>query len=453
MKTMLTTILVAAALGAVPGLTPAMTVEDAILAALENNPDIETTEQRIQSARAIRRQAASAYYPWVNASAQYARSDNPPQAFMMTLNQRQLNMMDPAFNPNEPDDTENLRGSLSAQWRLFDGGRREADAHMARLGEEAARLMAEAVRNQLVFEVTRAYYQALQAAAFVEVQADSVKSIEESLRIARERYEAGSAMRTDVLNLETQLAQNREDLIKAQNGYQLALAALNTVMGKPLATADNLSAPPSSASNDPTVSPSSASVEARAELRAAAIMARIKEYAWRKANREYSPSISVFASSDWDSPVSSDFEQSYMVGAVAEINLFDGFRTRGARAAARAEWRAAQAEMRKLRDQLQLDLTRAELALREASERLDVTRKNLESAQEALRITREQYEQGAADIALLLQAQVGVTAMRTRNIAAQYDYLVAQADWRRAQGLAYKPYEQLDAVSQKGSTR
>lgn len=426
----------------------ALALREAVQAALENNPDIEVAEQRIRSARGMLKQAQSAYYPQIKASAQYARSDNPPQAFMMTLNQRTLNMMDPSFNPNQPDDTENLRGSLIAQWRLFDWGRREADARMARLGAEASEAMACAVRNQLVFEVTRAYYQVLQASAFANVQAESVKSIEESRRIARERFEAGGAMKTDVLNLETQLAQAQEDLIKAQNGRELALAALNTIMGKPMATADNIEPPPPESETLPS-GPHVAEpdVERRPEWRAARLMAQVKEYALRKANREYGPTISAFASSDWDSPVSSDFEKSYMIGVMAEVNLFDGFRTRGARAAARADYRAAEAEARKIRDQLRLDLTRADLNLREARQRLDVTEKNLESAREALRITREQYEQGAADISLLMQAQVGVTAMLTRHIAAQYDYRIALADWRRAQGLAFKDYEMETASS------
>ena len=38
----------------------------------------------------------------------------------------------------------------------------------------------------------------------------------------------------------------------------------------------------------------------------------------------------------------------------------------------------------------------------------------MESAEEALRITRERYEQGAADITELLTAQFGLTDTRTR---------------------------------------
>ncbi len=83
---------------------------------------------------------------------------------------------------------------------------------------------------------------------------------------------------------------------------------------------------------------------------------------------------------------------------------------------------------------LQLDLQQAFLGAREAWERLNVTRKSLETAEEAQRIVREQYEQGAADIALLLQTQVGVTAMQTRSIAARYDYLTALSNLQRAKG-------------------
>ena len=65
---------------------------------------------------------------------------------------------------------------------------------------------------------------------------------------------------------------------------------------------------------------------------------------------------------------------------------------------------------------------------------LDVAGKSLASAEEALRITRERYQQGATDITELLTAQVGLTATRTRLAAARYDYLIARSNLERAQG-------------------
>ena len=108
--------------------------------------------------------------PSIGLSANYGITDNPPQAFMMTLNQRTLNMQDPAFDPNNPDDTDNLRGSIAAQWRIFDR-QRDAGKHMARFGAEASAEAFAAARNQLVHEVTRGFYGVLQAQAFADVQA------------------------------------------------------------------------------------------------------------------------------------------------------------------------------------------------------------------------------------------------------------------------------------------
>ena len=412
----------------------AVTLDQAVQAALDHSPTLQAAEARIGSARAMLRQARSYYYPSVGVSGTYSASDNPIQSFMMQLNQRQLNMMDPAFNPNDPDDTDNLRLSLGAQWRLFDRPR-DAGKHMARFGAEASAEALAAARNQLIHEITRGFYGVLQARAFADVQAESVTSIGESLRIARARFEAGSAVRTDVLNLETQLAQANEDLIRARNGLQLAVAALNAGIGADLVAADSIESPGTAALEAPPPECTDPDAyENRPELRAARLMRRVKEQDLAKARGGYVPTVSAFASYDLDSDVSSDFENSYMAGVMAEVNIFDGARTRAAVQAAQAELDAARADEDQARLNLQLDLQQAFLGAREAWERLNVTRKSLETAEEAQRIVREQYEQGAADIALLLQTQVGVTAMQTRSIAARYDYLTALSNLQRAKG-------------------
>ena len=424
---------IAAVLLTVP-VAQAVTLDDAVRAALENSPTLQAAESRIDSAQAMLRQAKSYYYPSIGLAATYAASDNPPQAFMMTLNQRTLNMMDPAFNPNEPDDTDNLRGSLTAQWRIFDR-QRDAGKNMARFGAAASAEALAAARNQLVHEVTRGFYGVLQAQAFAEVQEKAVKSIEESLRIARERFDAGGAVKTDVLNLETQLAQANEELIRARNGAQLALAALNAAIGDDVVSADNIEAPAQAALNAPPPEcKDPAAFENRPELRAATLMRQIKEQDLRKAKGGYVPTVSAFGSLDADSGGTSDFENSYMAGVMAEVNIFDGARTRAAVQAARAELEAARADEEKARLNLRLDLQQAFLGTKEAWERLEVTRKSLETAEEARRIVQEQYQQGAADIAILLQTQVGVTAMQTRNAAVQYDYLTALSNLQRAKG-------------------
>ncbi len=399
--------------------------------ALEASPDLQGAESRVDAARAAVREARSAYYPQLTLGVNWMRTDNPPQAFFMQLNQRTASL---ERDFNQPDDTENMRGSAGARWRLFDGGRREADGRAVRLTGEAAARMSEAVRNELIYQVIRAYYGVLQSSSFLEVQREAVASIEESLRVANERLKAGAAIRTDVLNLEVQLSQAREDFIRVANGRKLAVAALNTAVGREVLT-ETVVVPVNTALEPlKRPAPGERGVERRPELAGAQLQERAAEAMAQRARREYYPVVNAFGSADWDSASLDHFEQSYMVGAAAEVNVFDGFRNRSALAGAKAMLRSAQAMSEKVRNQLKLDLKQATLREEESWERMAVVEKSAQSAEEALRITRERYQEGAADITELMTAQVGYTGTRTRRLAAYYDYKVAQSDVDRACG-------------------
>jgi outer membrane protein len=412
---------------------PAPTLSECITTALKGSPDIRSASARVEAALAAVNEASSAYYPQLGLAGSWMRTDNPPQAFFMSLNQRRASL-DKDFN--HPDDIENARGSVVAQWRVCDGGRRIADKRAAKMGAQAQESSLDTVRNDLVYQITRAYYGTLQARAFVTVRAEAVKSIEESLRVATERFKAGGALKTDVLNLEVQLSQAREDLIRARNGVQLAVAALNTAVGEELLKSSDLAdlADPSGLSDPSGRSDQAGKIDSRPEWSAAQAQVRMAEAKVSRARRDYAPVLNAFGSVDWDTEPFYGAEQSYIVGAAVELNVFDGFRTRSGLARASAGLVAAQAEADKLGNMLRLDMTQSLLNEQEARERFEVAEKSLASAGESLRITEERFKQGSADITELMAAQVGMTATRTRKVAAQYDRLIARANVERAGG-------------------
>ena len=145
--------------------------------------------------------------------------------------------------------------------------------------------------------------------------------------------------------------------------------------------------------------------------------------------------VSAFGSRDWDSDVSSDFERSYLAGVAAEIEVFDGHRKAQGVAAARADVEAAQAEEALARRQLALDLTQARLNFDDANARRDLAHAGVVSAEEALRLTRERYRQGAADISELLNAETALAASRGNDSAVLYEAATALSNLNRAQGL------------------
>ena len=423
-----------------PVLSNAVTLEECIRASLDNNPDVQAGTTRIQAAKYMIKQAQSAYYPRLYVSGAYSITDNPPQAFMMDLNQHDLDMRDPAFDPNDPDDTDNLRFSVGLQYRLYNGGQNVLNVRMAEEEKTAKELHLASVQNELVHQVTRGYYSVLQAQAFVTVQEESVNSLEENLRIATARFQAGSVVKTDVLNLDVKLAQAREDLILAKNGVRLAIASLNAAIGEDLIALDGLPVPYQEELDEEPIRLDYTVLENRPELKAAKKMSEIIEKSYRKASQERYPTVNAFGSYDVDSGDASDFENSYLVGVMAKWEFFDGNQRSNKALSAKAEWHAAKKEEKKAYNNLRLDLHQAFLKASEAWQRLEVTKKSVVNAKEALRITGEQYKEGAADITVLLTAQVGLTAQKTRNVSAYYDYLTALSNFDRARGEAVRKF-------------
>ncbi len=417
-----------------PATLMAITLTECIETALEMNPDLEAAAYRVKASRAARLQARSPWYPALSVSGSYMRTNNPSQAFMMELNQKKLDMTDPGFDPADPDDIDSTRIRLNMKYLLYDGGRTRLNEEMAEQGIDISRYERAAVKNELVYEVARSYYEALKAGELIAVFRETADSIEKSLQLANQRFREGTAVKTDVLNLEVQLAQAKEDLIVAENGFSLAIAALNTSIGADIVHPDKI-VPPEGKITAPAVDAADQyTVAQRPELQAAALIIKSKKLDLRHAKRAYLPSVEAMGALDLDSPVSDNFEDSYVAGVTAKWDIFSGYARSARVSESRALRNEALAFLKKTRKQLQLDLKKAELQLSNAFQRLDVTRKAIENAEESLRITRERYENGAVEITALLNAQSAMTASSVRNKAAYYEYLEALANMKRATG-------------------
>jgi outer membrane protein TolC len=205
-----------------------VTLPEATRIALDKNPGLAGAQQRVAAARAALRQADAAFWPQIRLSANYAASDNPVQAFMMTLNQRAFTF---AGDFNDPDTTDNLNGKVLATYSLFNGGHDWAGRQAARLGADANAQLLEAARRDLVFEVTRAFHTVGKARRFVRVAETGLASMAENLNVASNRFAQGVALKSDWLDAEVRLAEAREELLRSRNALAIAEAIFRNTLG------------------------------------------------------------------------------------------------------------------------------------------------------------------------------------------------------------------------------
>jgi outer membrane protein TolC len=412
--------------------TAAVTLDHCVTTALAGHPDAAAALARIDAATAAIQASRATLRPTVTASAGYTLTDNPPQAFFQQLNQRAFSLED---DFNNPDDTENLRLTLAARWLLLDGGQRRLSTGIAALDAEAAAAHAEAIRQELVYQVTRAYHGVRQARERLTQHEATLNRVEAAERLAAQRVEAGSALRSDQLHLAAQRAEAEDQVVRARHAIHLALAALNTAVGTPVATSDtalnmdNAAPPP-----PPGPVPEDDAITQRPEWIASERNREARAREVTRARRENLPRLSAMGSTDWDSEVSTDFEQSYLIGVVAEWDLFTGGQRAAQTALAEARQREADARRDALALRLAFEHEQAILAAREAHARIAVAVQAETSASEARRITAARYAEGAATIVELLTAEAALTAANSRLLEASHEYRIALARYDRTRG-------------------
>lgn len=407
------------------------TLERAIQLALTNSPDARVALQRIAAAEAGLKQANSAAWPKLQFQSSYTRTDNPMMVFGSILNQRSYGK--PPIGPidfnNVPDlDNLNTKGLLTLP--LYAGGQISAARQAAKANTATARAGSDAVRNMLAFEVANTFHTVLKTREFIRAAEAAVNSFEKNLTIATKRFNAGTLLRADVLDVEVRLAQAREELVRARNARELSLRALRNLLGLEPGEFDI-------AETAPAVSvPGSRDFSGRPELAASREQLRAAEAEVRRAKGGYYPSVGAFGSVDYDRGWRSEGDgQSYTAGVMVQWNVWDGNLTRGKVQEAQANLQTARENDRKLRLGLDLEVEQAQLSLNEATERLRVTETVASQAAESVELTRARFEQGLAIATQLIDAETTLMAARVRRSEAEADQRISVAALRKALGL------------------
>lgn len=395
--------------------------------ALDNNYAIRQAQERIKEQEGILLEVRSAQIPNLSASADYSR------------NAKDLSMSVPA-------QTRDWGFSIQATQVLFAGGGVTAGVKASKLAREAAVLELQGVINEQLLLVRQRFYSVLLARQRIGVQEENVKLLEEQLKDARNRFEAGATSNFEVLRAEVSLSNGRPALITARNAYRVAIEELRQTLGFTNASGPSATKLPQfigalEAGNRPEYDLLGALSRARAQRPELQRLNRLHDAGAEQvvvARADYVPQVAAFGRYDWvrGGPSSgwSDRRDGLTAGVQASWNIFDGRATAG---------RVAQAKSRLMQTQLALDeatlaidveVRRAHSALTEAWELVEASGKVVEQATEALRLANVRYGAGTATQLDVLTSQVSLTDARLNQLVAFYNYNVALAAMRKALG-------------------
>jgi outer membrane protein TolC len=421
--------------GPVAGQAP-LSLTEAIARARERNPDAGMSAAAEREATERVAQARAGYWPRVDATESWQRGNQPVFVFGSLLAQGRFAAENFALAAlNHPDAVDNFRSAVSVEQPLFDAATR-ASVTAAGLGQEMAAANRLMVGQDLAMSVTEAYGRVLTAAGARRSADAAAEAARADRELAGNRRDTGLATDADVLQLDVHVSRAREQQIRATSDERVARARLNQLMGEPLTAVfvldDGVAAPVLETSE--LASLETEAIGQRPEIALATLQQQLALAQHTMARAAFLPQVSAQSGWEWNGGAWSSRQSSWIVGAVARVNLFHGFGDKARLAEATEQARRRALEREKAVSAVRLDVHVAVAKLEAARANAVVSAGAVAQARESQRIIRDRYEAGLADVVSLLRAAEAVAQADNRQIDAQVAVLTETAGLERALG-------------------
>jgi len=415
-----------------------LSLDEAIASGLERSPGLRASQAALESRAAATREIAAARLPALKLGGGYTRLSEVPD-FQVTLPiaPEPITVSRSYFN--------NLSLRLGVQQPVFTGLRLEAGERSARMLEAAAGQDLEKDRAEFVYAVKSAYWGLARAREFEKVIDENIRQVAEHLKDVRAFFGQGLLTKNEVLRAELELSNAEMMRIDARNAAEVALTALDSLIGLPLATDVELTTSAGSqASRIPAdatePAPADEALSLRPEIKAADLRIKASEWGVKAARSGYYPQ--VFLAGNYYClrpnprylPTLDKFKGTWDVGVSVSFDLWDWGQTRSRAEQARAQLAQAQSARKLLEDQVTLETTQCRLAVSRAKEKVRVAGQAVGLAEENFRVSRERFRQGVALSADVLDAEVALLETRMNRTQADIDLVLAQARLEKALG-------------------
>jgi outer membrane protein len=408
-----------------------LTLEESIEIALEQNPTLKGAQGAIKEAKYRRLGAVSDFLPQVDTQYSYTWLDEAPTMTISPTN--------PKFTVGERD-FYTLQNTVTQP--VFTGGALINNYLLANLGVDTARVEFERTKLDLVLNVKEAYYGVLTAEKGVEVAEQAVEQLESHHTVAQAFFDVGMIPKNDLLQVEVQLAQTRQDLIRAQNGLEVARAVFNTLLRRNIDEDVNLvevlEYVPMVIDVDRLTEEA---YQERPEVKAAGLGVKSAKRGVGLAVSGLFPQASIvfnYERQGDDYRVNGSYYEpdpdSWSVMGVARWKVWDWGKTVWGVGESKAKVFQAECALEEITDGVRLDVKQASLSVIEAEKNIQLAETAVSQAEENFRINEERYKGQVATSTDVLDALTLLTQARTNYYSALSDYNVAKARLARAIG-------------------
>ena len=414
-------------LSAAPAAMGTLSLAQAIELAIQNNLSTKLAQAATEEARGQALTLAAGLLPRITGSIQQTR------VFKVNLQSQGF----PANGPFDP-----LLGPYNSFDARFQIVQKLLDMNalwlnrLGKINRRISELQETLAREQVAAATALAYLEAQRSQRSVRAAEAELQLSEGLFKLARDQHQAGLSTGVDVARAETNAAQEKLRLIRAQVAAQQADLRLKRVVGLPLESALTLPEVPRDVFNDWPV-PEKAVAQAgrqRPEIQIASENLAAALYALRSIEAENLPTLKAMADYGHSGTTPDRTARTGSVGGRLDLPIFSGGSTHGRLVEAQARKKEAEDRYRDIVLQVEEDVR---LSLQTLAAEIEETRtadKAADLAHKELRMARDRFSAGVGDNIQLLSAQTALDRAMDDQVEAFARYDTARVNLATALG-------------------
>jgi outer membrane protein TolC len=385
-----------------------ITLDEAIERALEVMPTLANAAANSDFSSAKINEARAPLYPNISGAGQYTQMPGYDQ----TITNRGMTL-----------------GQLVGDYTIFDGGRRNDQVRAARYAAEAAMLGGAAVRAQIVFDTSVAYFDLLRAREQELSLGANLNRLTSYVAIVEALERSGRSIVNDVLRIRTARDAAQLALINAHQAVEHASIFLASLIGA-MDQANDLQI----ASLGELPSIPTASIEQSPAYRAAERQVRSAEMLVAAARDERYPTVKVGLTAGWlgiDPPKTFGHHLGASYDTMLAIPIFQGGLVQSHIDQALAGQHIAEAQRRQIELELTRDLADANSRYVNARKQLDLLATSQETADDSFALDWTRFL-GGGNVMILEVLDANQQAVSLRLARYDQEFAARQASAQAA---------------------
>ena len=411
-----------------------LSMNDAIRIAVLNNPQIKIEEANIEQKKWAIKENQSYLYPQLYVYQDFMASNNPVQAFMMQLNQRNFNMT--AGNLNYPGTECNFSTRVGGTFNILDRSIYKK-VSLSKLELEIQRQIGKKALFDLVRDVRKSYLDVQVAKEQVNNANANLDYAKAHLKAVTDKKDQGTASKSDYLGAKAKVSAAEENLTRAKNGLNLSWINFADLLGDDSVVGYDLI---DRMSDDYPVDDIDKLVKYsflhRPEIQE---VETSKEKAVTNLKLAKSTgALTLKAHGAWGVDTILDdrnIARSYTAGVFLNKSLFDGGLRKSKIKQAQANIDKRDAEIDQIYKKIKLEVVQNYLSLVNAQDRLKKTNDLVSDAEESLRAYNERYLVGLSNSVEVESAQSKLSDARILRTHSLYDLKMAVINLQRSMGI------------------